>query len=139
MTEKQDPTTLSPEWGGWVVFVSKPNGDRWTNGIFDNEDEANQHRDDERKAGRDAVAVSLWLLNPDHLRDIERRVDAHEGTRCKQCYDLVDPDDLERYDMTEPEDLRGSYLSCPTCARRCWKCDAETLGASLCPECLTQQ
>jgi hypothetical protein len=34
---------------------------------------------------------------------------------------------------------------CPACrhdnavAGVCWKCDAETLGASLCPECLTQQ
>jgi hypothetical protein len=126
MTEKKDPTRLSPEWGGWVVFVSKPNGDRWVNGIFDNEDEANQHRNDERKAGRDAVAVSLWLLNPDHLRDIERRVDNHEGTRCRSCYDLV-------------EELVGSWSFCAECAKKCWKCNAETLGASLCPECLTQQ
>jgi hypothetical protein len=130
MTEEKDPTTISPEWGGWVVFVTntKTAGDRWVNGIFDNEDEANQHRDDERKAGRDAVSVSLWMLNPDHLRDIERRVDAHEGTRCRSCYDLVAPDALV-----------GSYESCAECARRCWKCDAETLGAVLCPECLTQQ
>lgn len=132
MAEKKDPTTLSPEWGGWVVFVKNTaNADRWVNGIFDNEDEANQHRDDERKAGREAVAVSLWLLNPDHLRHLADRVDNHEGTRCSSCYDLMTLDAVNL--------VRSSFGFCPSCAESCWKCGAEVGLASLCPECLTQQ
>lgn len=117
METKTEAPAQRPDWGGWVVVVTLDNGDGWTNGIFDNEDEAETHADLERAEGRHARALSLWLLDAAYLHHVEGLT----------YNDNNDEDD----ETAEPAEWS---------AGECWKCGAVVRTShTLCMECLTQQ
>jgi hypothetical protein len=111
-----------PDWAGWVVVVTMPEGDGWVNGLFSNEEEAETHAELERADGRNARALTLWTLD-------KRYMDFIEG--------LTYEDDEDEQDDDETADRADAYDNAVPGV--CWKCQASTGAASLCPECLAQQ
>jgi len=86
MTEKKETPEQSPEWGGWVVTVETSNGSRWVNGIYEDQDTAELHAAMERKEGRQATALCLWLLGREYLHYVEEvALEAGEAGLCWKC------------------------------------------------------
>ena len=122
-----------PDWAGWAVVVTLPDGDGWINGIFPNEEEAETHAELERADGRNARALTLWTLD-------KRYMDFVEGL----TYDDQDEDDENDPECGHAGCEGSAECDYPNAYDNaipgvCWKCQASTGAASLCPECLTQQ